>query len=172
MVCRSADDGSVRCGAPGGGLRPRTLGDGAGVRSIKGGVWRLAAIGILAAVSMGGSCRQPTYISEYERLTGCVTALPAETSELTVQLIEPAAAFGKSGDAACLVTNDAEIYINDRFVQFDSIVVGDTVELVGYREHSPRGERFIVCLANIARTEPLPPAPDLLSAISRPSATP
>jgi len=67
----------------------------------------------------------------------------------------------------CLLSSDAEVYINDKFSAIGAIAVGDTAELIGYRDPN-RVERFLVSLVHITRDEPLPPAPDLSAAGSTP----
>lgn len=120
--------------------------------------WR-RVVGLGALWVLAGCERQlPT--NRYDVLSGTVQALQAEMGQLTVRTGAPRPEFGSSPNVQCLLSSDAEVYINDKFSAIDAIAVGDTAELIGY--HDPgRAERFLVCLVHIARSEPLPPAPGL-----------
>lgn len=118
------------------------------------------AAGLLATCAALG-CGRQTPSNRHEILTGTVEAVQAETGQLTVRVPAVRAEPEENQKISCLLANDTEVYINDRFRSFDAIASGDTVELIGYRDPSPRAERFVVRLAYITRKEPLPPEPDL-----------
>jgi hypothetical protein len=94
-------------------------------------------------------------------LSGTVESVRADTGQLTVRVLSPRAEESESERVSCLLTSDAEVYVNDKCSSLEAISIGDTVELIGYPDPSPRAERFLVCLALITRNEPLPPEPDL-----------
>jgi hypothetical protein len=123
----------------------------------------LRGVGIVAAVVLcsGSECRRQTFSNNYEALTGVVLNVRTDTSELTVRPVEPAPERADAAGLLCLLTNDAEVYINDRYASVNAIAVNDAVELVGYREENARGERFVVCLAQITRPAAAPVEPDL-----------
>lgn len=127
----------------------------------------LALCGV-AALCAGGDCRQTRNVSEYHVISGTVTALRADTFDFTVAADNRWSTDEAPEPVSCLLTNDAEIYVNDKFSDFQEIAIGDAVELIGYREQNPRGERFVVSLANITRNEPPAPPPDLTT---QPAAT-
>lgn len=117
--------------------------------------------GLVLLCAGGGDCDRRRNVSDYEVLHGTVTALRADTFDFTVAADNRWTANASPEPVSCLLTNDAEIYVNDKFSDFQEIAIGDAVELVGYRELNPRSERFVVSLANITRNEPLAPPPDL-----------
>ncbi len=138
------------------------------------GVVRPALFAALTSALLAVGCRPPSGPSRHEMIAGTVESVRPGTGELTVRT----SGFGSEREqgqqekVSCLLTSDAEVYINDRFSPPEAIAVGDLVELIGYRESTPRAERFVVCLAQITRREPLPPEPDLspmaATAASRP----
>ncbi len=119
--------------------------------------------GMVAVVALcaGSECRRQTLANNYEALSGVVMSVRTDTSELTVRVTDPAPERADAAVLACLLTNDAEVYINDRYSAVNAIAVNDAVELVGYHEDNARGERFVVCLAQISRPEARPVEPDL-----------
>jgi hypothetical protein len=119
----------------------------------------MLSAGALCALA---GCERPRGTSDYLVLNGVVETVGAETSELSVRVDDAWAERSKSTVPA-LLTQDTEIYINDRFSGFDAIAPGDNLEIIGYRESSPRGERFVVSLAYITRPQPPPPEPVLLT---------
>jgi len=114
----------------------------------------------LGALWWLAGCERQLPANRYDVLSGTVQALQAEMGQLTVRTSTPRPEFGPNPNVRCLLSSDAEVYINDTFSAADAMVVGDTAELIGYHDPS-RAERFLVCLVHIARSEPLPPAPDL-----------
>lgn len=126
----------------------------------------------LASLTLVGGCRQATTPSDYTTLSGTVIGLSADTDcELTVKTARQQGLAADAETVPCLLTKDTEIYINDRLSTFDAIVMGDAVELIGYRQSNPRGERFILVFAYITRNEPPPPEPDLTPPATQPAAT-
>ncbi len=124
------------------------------------------------AVCLAGGCEKPSTSSEYSVVDGTVEGLRADTFELTVRAGEHWPGMAPDSIISCLLTKDAEIYVNDRFSGFDAIAVGDDVELIGYPEPNRRGERFVVATASIRRAEPLPDPPDLSPPATQPAAPP
>jgi len=118
-------------------------------------------------VCAASGCNRQAPANRHEVLTGTVETVQAQTGQLTVHVpgLRPEPVDDQR--VVCLLANDTEVYINDRFQTFDAISAGDTVELVGYRDSSLRAERFVVRLACITRKEPLPPEPDLALATTR-----
>jgi hypothetical protein len=114
--------------------------------------------GVLVLIA---ACGRQLPTNRYDVLSGTVQSLRAETGQLIVHVAAPRPEFGKTTSIACLLGSDAEVYINDKFSALSAIQVGDAIELIGYRHPDPRTECFVVSLAYIARSEPLPPAPDL-----------
>ena len=118
------------------------------------------ALGLLA-VCATGACSRQAPSNRHEELSGIVEALQPETGRLTLRNTGTRPEPADDQKVSCLLTNDTEIYINDRVRSLDAIQVGDTIELFGYRDPNPRAERFIVRMAYIARNEAPPPEPDL-----------
>jgi hypothetical protein len=107
--------------------------------------------------------------NRFDVLTGTVQALHADLGQLTVRASALRPEFENNPYVHCVLGNDAEVYINDKFSAIGAIAVGDTAELIGYRDPN-REERFLVCLVHITRSEPLPPAPDLSAAATQSAA--
>lgn len=123
----------------------------------------LLARGIVTlAVAAGllSGCARQRPASEHETVAGTIDSVRQDTSELSVSVTEGRDA--RRAPLLCLLTSDAEIYVNDRFAGFDALQFDDQVELIGYRESSSRGQRFVVTIANVTRAEPPPPAPALV----------
>jgi hypothetical protein len=125
---------------------------------------RIAISGALAACFVSGCSGRPAP-KKHEVLMGTVESFETNTGQLTLRTSIHA---GEHEDLkmACMLTNDTEVYINDRWRNPQAILAGDTVELIGYRESDPRGEHFVVSLANIQRDAAPPPLPDLSSPLS------
>lgn len=134
---------------------------------------RVARLGlVMLSWVVLSACDQENIPSEYNVINGTIESLRTDTAELTVRA-EPAwPGWTKQDTLACVLTNDAEIYVNGRFRDFLSLAIGDAVKLVGYDEPSRRGERFVVSYAYITRQEPLPPAPDIQLPTSQPTSQP
>lgn len=128
----------------------------------------IAALTLWAVVG----CDPQRRPSDHLVLTGTVEGTRADTGLLLVRVEEPAAARFKNKRIACLLPNDAEIYINDKFTTFDAIEIGDTVELMGHVERNPREERFVVSVAEIKHNEPPPPPLDLSPPTTQPTSQP
>ncbi len=118
----------------------------------------VVGLGLLWA-AFGCGRKEPT--NRHDVLAGTVQSLRPDMGQLTVHATTPRPEPDSNPNVQCLLSSDAEVYINDKFSTSDAIVVGDNVELIGYLDPDPRAERFVVCLVYIARSEPLPPAPDL-----------
>lgn len=131
--------------------------------------WRAVAATLPAVVLWLGGCERPSAEGDYAVLAGTVEGLRSDTFELAVRVAERWPGRPKGEAVACLLTNDAEVYVNGRFSAFSAIAIGDAVELAGYYEPNRRGERFVVSLANITRNEPLPPEPDLTPPATQPA---
>ncbi len=120
---------------------------------------RLPAALLAALLVVVPACRPPAQPSDYRAIAGVIESLRPDTSELTARPTERAADRGVQ-PLVGVVTNDCEIYINDRAMGFDALRIGDEVEFIGYYEAtSPRGQRFVISLANVSRDEPPPPNP-------------
>lgn len=134
--------------------------------------WRLGAAGALSVLFLAAGCERQSAQSDYEVIDGAVEAVRADSFELTVRMGERHTGRGKDAVLACLVTGDAEVYVNDRFGSFDAISPGDNIELIGYPERgNPRSGRFVVLYAYIRRPESppaLPVLPDSASATTQP----
>jgi len=116
--------------------------------------------GALALLATG--CDQQSATSEYRVVNGTVVRLAADTDcEMTVQIDAAEAQREGRDTVTCLLTNDTEVYVNDRFSDLDDIVMGDAVQLIGYRKSNPRGERFVLAYAKVTRNDPPPPPPNL-----------
>ncbi len=105
----------------------------------------------------------------HELLVGVVDAVQPETGRLVVRGPSPRGGTEEDVSVACLLTNDSELYINDKFSNFDAIRFGDSIEVIGYRRADPPPERLVVSLAYITRHEPPPRAPDLGLAVAAPA---
>jgi len=120
----------------------------------------VCAIGLTLLATLTGCPRQSTR-GDYKILTGTVQSVNATERELTI-LIEPSSSERTTpGKLACLLTSDAEVYVDDVFSGVEAVEIGDTVRLVGYVDTSPQAKRFVVSKAEIERNEPLPDPPDL-----------
>jgi hypothetical protein len=128
-----------------------------------------------AALAVAGSallffcgCSRQNSPSSYEAVSGVVASVQPDTGQLTIRCSGARPETDREREMACLLTNDAEVYVNDRFAGFEKIAVGDVIELIGYSGSSPRDERFVVSFAYITRTEPPPPEPDLTPRATQP----
>jgi len=126
-------------------------------------------VAVIVALIPLWACGEQSRASKYEILSGTVEGVRAETGQLRVRPDDERHGRDENRKVACLLTSDAEVYINDRFSSFDAIEIGDAVELVGYREQTPHTERFVVALAQITRNEPPPPEPELASPSTQPT---
>jgi hypothetical protein len=113
----------------------------------------LAAAMLCSAI--GCSRQEPQ--SDYNAFTGTVRALDPDAGEVFVRTNRAPAGWRTDRDIPCVVTKDSEIYINDRFSEFQDIRYGDTAKLVGYRDK----DHFVVTFLIVARSEPAPPLPEL-----------
>lgn len=128
-----------------------------------------AALTLLAFCGSSGCERRPPP-RRFDVLTGTVAGLRADTGELTVHTGLERPDGINDQNVTCLITSDAEVYINDKFSSIAEINIGDDVELIGYVDPDPRTERFLVSLARISRSAALPPPPDLPISTSQPAA--
>lgn len=132
-----------------------------------------AAWGAVLILSLTfGGCRGASGPAQHEALVGTVESIQPDTAQVTIRVAESRGPWSEPTRVTGLLTNDAEVYVNDRYVGLEGVRVGDTVELIGYRDPNPRTERFIVCLARIARNAPAPPVPDLTPPASQPTTQP
>jgi hypothetical protein len=125
------------------------------------------ACSVTVALLLTG-CEPSSAPGTYRSRTGTVEGVRLETGQLLVR-------FDGAADrrVPCLITNDTEIYINDRFSRIENIQIGDEVELLGYADpNNPRGERFVLSFARIERTETDPPPIDLTPPASQPTTQP
>ena len=127
---------------------------------------------LAGVVALGHGCRNASGPEQHEALLGTVESIQPDTGQITVRVEELRGERSPTARITCLVTSDAEVYVNDRYSGFDAIEIGDTVELIGYRDPNPRAERFIVCLTRIVRNEPAPPKPDLTPPATQPTTQP
>lgn len=119
-------------------------------------------IGLLCAVGgCGGEARVPQFVS----VKGELTALSAETHELTLRARDE---LGRAADSvSCLMNSHSEIYINDRAGGIDALSVGDQLEIIGYRDRSARLDTIVVTYAYVTKPIGPPTLPDLSPAATR-----
>jgi len=146
-------------------LKPTTI-----VRRLAGRCLILGLSLVLPWLSAG--CREQPRPREHAVFRGTVESLRADTGQLTVSALGAGQRQQPNQKLSFLLTNDTEVYINDRFTSFDSIEIGDTVELIAYPDPDIREERFVVSLASITRNVPAPAEPDLSPPASAPTTQP
>jgi hypothetical protein len=127
---------------------------------------RLETLAATALLILVGGCERRADEKAYQVFTGVVRALDVETGEVLVRPDEPPDWWHGGRTIFCVATKDSEVYVNDRFAGVEEIRVGDTIEVIGYRD----GERFVVNQANIARPEP-PATEPALAPASQPRRT-
>ena len=103
----------------------------------------------------------PTHSTHYTVLSGKVVAYHTDTGELRVRATRRTQQGPVEETVYCLITRDAEIYVNDQVSSIGEIQLGDAVELVGRRDPDPQTERFVVSFAYFDHPLPPPPPPDL-----------
>jgi len=123
--------------------------------------WRAALAPALTAACLAAGCTRQSSPSGYEVISGTVGEVHPETGQLTVRSGAAWVDSGKERALACLLTGDAEVYVNDRFSGFEALQVGDAIEVIAYRDPTSQAERFVVCFAYVTRPEPPAPVPDL-----------
>jgi len=116
------------------------------------------AVALLSVLMVCG-CEEPRHPHTYTVISGTVLSRHSDTGELTVQLTPSSARRFGHERVQCVVTKDSEIYINDVFRTLDDIQLGDSIELIGYREAERRLERFVVTLARCEHPFSEPPLP-------------
>lgn len=131
---------------------------------------RLAAVLSAALLAWPVGCGRQSPSIRHEVLSGTVESAEGATGQLSLRTTVPHPTAVHDQKVACLLTNDAEVYINGVFSGREAIRTGDSIELIGYRDPEPPAERFIVSLAHIERPLPPPPEPDLSSPESTPAA--
>lgn len=109
----------------------------------------------MLVVQLAGCTEQPPE-HHYSVLSGKVISCDAEIGELHVEVTGAANRKSKPDRIHCVVTQDSEVYVNDRFTTLREVHVGDAVELIGYREPDRRLESFVVGFAYFR--QPLAPA--------------
>ena len=135
--------------------------------------YRLAAgTALLAAVVCAAGCERERTVNHYTVFAGKVVGCHPDTGELSVRASRRAAEGPTEQTVYCLLTDDSEIYVNDKFSSIEEIQLGDTVELVGYRDPEPRLERFVVSFAYFDHPSPPPPRPELTPASAPAAADP
>jgi len=107
-------------------------------------------------------CDEKIPRTHFKVISGTVVACHADTGELRVRAQTPPASADET--IYCVVTRDAEIYVNDRFSSINEIQLGDGVELVGYHDPEEQANRFVVSFANIDHPSSSAPAPVLAPA--------
>lgn len=96
----------------------------------------------LASLLLGlAGCQRAQDNDRYAVLGGRVASLQPTSGEL---ILFPFDAASPGDTLYCVITQDSEIYINDRFSAIEEINIGDAVDLVGYRDTTPPLERFVV----------------------------
>ncbi len=111
----------------------------------------LATIALFAA-----GCGQSPTEHQYSVLSGKVLSCDAEIGELNVLVSGAARGRPRLDRVHCVINQDSEVYVNDRFASLREVRVDDAVELIGYREPDRRLESFVVRFAYFR--QPLPPA--------------
>ncbi len=129
---------------------------------------RISTIATFSFLSLLTGCSKQEPRTEYQAFSGTVRAADIETGELFVRSDHPPQPGKPGRDLPCVVTKDAEIYINDRFASIQEITVGDSVELIGYRD----ADRFVVSFATITRAEPPPTLPAIFQSATSPASQP
>ena len=127
-------------------------------------------LNLLVAGFVAG-CSEQDRPERHEVLSGVVESLHADTGQLTVRTSGFRPESEGEQSVSCLLTSDAEVYVNDKFSGLAGLTVGDTVELVGYRDPIPRSERFLVALARVRRAAAAP-QPDLPPPTTTPATRP
>ncbi len=120
----------------------------------------LTICGLTGSLGAAAGCGRQASSYRHELLAGTVESIDAATGQLVLRLNVSDAA-DQERKIACLLTNDAEVYVNDMFSGRDALRPGDAAELIGFTDPEPPGERFIVALAHVVRGVPPVPEPDL-----------
>ncbi len=118
---------------------------------------RYALIGLCAVVGIAAAgCERGRRGQKYESLSGVVTERHPATGEISITYQPPGG--DEPAVAACVMTRDSEIYINDRLSAIEDVRIGDTIAIVGYHEPGPQLEQFIISYGRIRRaTRPAQP---------------
>jgi hypothetical protein len=120
--------------------------------------------GLLLAFLGGTGCDEPPPPTHYTVFSGEVVACHIDTGELSVRATRRTPQGPLEETIYCLITRDAEIYVNDKVSSIGEIQLGDAVELIGRRDPDPQTERFVVSFAYFDHPLPPPPRPDLTPA--------
>lgn len=120
--------------------------------------------GLLLATLCAAGCDKPLPRARFTVLSGKVLACHTDTGELSVRVSRRRPEGPTEETIYCLITRDAEIYVNDKVSSIEEIQLGDAVELVGRRDPDPQTERFVVSFAYFDHPLPPPPRPDLTPA--------
>lgn len=124
----------------------------------------LLPAGLLLATLCAAGCDKPLPHARFTVLSGKVVACHTDTGELSVRVSRRRPEGPTEETIYCLITRDAEIYVNDKVSSIAEIQLGDAVELVGRRDPDPQTERFVVSFAYFDHPLPPPPRPDLTPA--------
>ena len=124
----------------------------------------LLPAGLLLATLCAAGCDKPLPRARFTVLSGKVVACHTDTGELSVRVSRRRPEGPTEETIYCLITRDAEIYVNDKVSSIEEIQLGDAVELVGRRDPDPQTERFVVSFAYFDHPLPPPPRPDLIAA--------
>lgn len=119
---------------------------------------------MLLALSWVAGCEEPPPPTHYTVFSGKVVAYHTDTGELRVRATRRTSQGPFEQTIYCLITRDAEIYVNDKVSSIGEIQLGDAVELVGRHDPDPQAERFVVSFAYFDHPLPPPPRPDLTPA--------
>ena len=87
------------------------------------------------------------------------------TGEITVEVDRPRK--GRQSSVSCVITDDSETYIDEKFSSVEDVRIGDRISLIGYLDPSPRLRRFVVSYARIRRSPKSPAVPDFIRAAIR-----
>ena len=108
----------------------------------------LISLCAVAGIAAGGCDRGPRG-QKYESLSGVVTERHPATGEISITYQPPGS--DEPAVAACVMTRDSEIYINDRLSAIEDVRIGDAIAIVYYEESGPQLEQFIISYGRIRR---------------------
>lgn len=129
------------------------------IRYADGRLLPYVALPMVMVCALG--CEPQRTPHRYSVVVGKVVACHTETGELSVRAPRRTAEGTADQTVYCLVTDESEVYVNDKFSSMQEIQLGDTVEVIGYRQRDPQLERFVVSIAYFDRPLPAAPSPVL-----------
>ena len=127
------------------------------LKHLIGSIMRAAALSVPVCLF---SCDEPPPVPHYAVLAGQVVACHTDTGELSIKTTRRGLDEPAEDTVYCLITRDAEIYVNDKFSTIDEIQLGDDVELIGRRDPDPQSDRFVINFAYFDHPLPDPPQPE------------